>query len=266
MRTLQAPTFLLVALTAACGGGPSVLSMQPISPAYVDESSISPSLQTEDFSRIMIVPPSGTAGVEFQENLAAIERSFIARGLTVISSAITSRVILDDQTRDRQRADAGLRLSEVERALLLAKESNAHAVLQIGTWTWLDSDAEEYGRRYFVEDKNTKTFNEVSMTQWEQARMTQGPTTPWYGSSILSFTGRLIDVESGEVLASFKIDVPKVNVAEPLTVSYDGDGKAISWSYDWSNDDRKSQSATNRAVSELFDRLANLISQAGQRP
>ena len=77
----------------ACSGKLITLSMTPLSPAYVDQSSVSPSLQSGIFERIMIVPPPGSAGVEFQDNLAAIERSFIARGITVISSAITSRVI-----------------------------------------------------------------------------------------------------------------------------------------------------------------------------
>ncbi len=264
MRTFRTATLLGIVAATACGGGPSMLSMQPKAPAYLDESSVSPSLQTGDFSRIMIVPPSGTAGVEFQENLAAIERSFIARGLTVISSAITSRVILEDETRDRERASQGLQLSEVERALLLAKESNADAVLQIGAWSWLGSEDVDHGRRYFVEDPGSKTFREVDQYEYDAARMADdGGLTRWFGSGVLAFTGRLIDVESGEVLASFKIDVPKVNLADPLTVSYDGDGNVVSASYSWSEDERRNQAATGRAIAELFDRLANLISNAG---
>lgn len=262
MKWYRLPVLVAVGFTVACGSTPKTLSMSPVTPAYSDESSVSPSLQAGDFARIMIVPPSGSAGVEFQENLAAIERSFIARGITVISSAITSRVILDDQTRDRQRAESGIELSEVERALLLAKESNADAVLQIGAWSWLGSDDSQWGRRYFVEQADADNFVEVDQVQYEQAPA-QELLRYWYGSSVLAFTGRLIDVENGEVLASFKIDVPKVNVADPLVVSFDDEGTVVSQSYSWADDDRKNQAATNRAIGELFDRLAALISNAG---
>ena len=244
---------------AACGGS-LALNMTPRSPAFVDESSVSPRLQADPFQKIMIVPPSGSAGVEFQENLAAVERSFIARGITVISSAITSRVILEDQTRDHQRSESGLQLSEVERALLLAKQSNADAVLQIGTWEWVDSDASAYGWRYFVQDKASKTYVEAGQDEFNEAPVRK-LLRRRYGSAVLGFTGRLINVENGEVLASFKIDVPVVNVADPLMVMLDGDGNVQSQSYDWAKDSRRYQAARGRAVGALFDRLASLLSQ-----
>jgi len=248
-----------LALLTACGG-PMTLQMSPRSPAYVDESSVSPRLQTGSFDRVMIVPPSGTAGVEFQENLAAIERSFIARGITVISSAITSRVLLDDPTRDRQRTELGIQLSEVERALLLAKESNADAVLQIGTWEWVDPDQSDLSRRYFVQDKATKSLPEVTRADYDQAPVRN--LFRWsLGGRVLAFTGRLINVENGEVVASFKIDVPQVNVVEPLIMVFDKSGEVQSQSYDPARDERKQQAAAGKAVAELFDRLALLLSQ-----
>lgn len=265
MRLFHVLVLASLAGLAACGGGPSMLTMSPVSPSYIDASSVSPTLQQRDFSRIMIVPPSGSAGVEFQENLAAIERSFISRGLTVISSAITSRVLLEDQI-NLAGAAAGLSLSELERALLLAEESNANAVLQIGTWMWIDSDAVEYGRRFFVEDRAEKTFHEVDQVEFERVQMAgKGPRTRSFGGEVLAFTGRLIDVETGEVVASFKIDVPKVNVSQALNVSYDGDGKIVAESYSWENDVRKNQAATNAAIADLYDRLANLISASRNR-
>lgn len=251
-----------VGLLSACGGGggPSVLIMRPIAPAYVDESSLSPQLATGNYSRIMIVPPSGSAGVEFQESLAAVERSFIARGITVISSAITSRIILGDQERERQRVQQGLALSEVERALLLAKDSNADAVMQIGVWEWVSEDQSELSWRYFVEDKSTKSFNEVDEITYEEAA-TRDVLRRSYGSYVLGFTGRLIDVENGEIVASFKIDVPRVNTSDPFVASFDGDGNMLSESYSWANDGRTARGATQRAISALFDRLADLLSR-----
>jgi hypothetical protein len=258
MRVGRALPIALAGLLCACGSGLRTLNMAPLTPAWVDESSISPSLRTGSFDRIMIVPPSGTAGVQFEENLAAIERSFIARGVTVISSAITSRVLADDRTRTS--AQSGIGLSELERALLLAQESRVDAILQIGMWEWLESGASELGARCFMAGKGEKAFREVECadsgggSEEVQVRSFAGP--------VLTFTGRFIDVESGEVLASFKIDVPTVNVADPLTVSFDGDGNVVGESYMWA-DERRRQAAAGRAVSELFDRLAGLISSAG---
>jgi len=262
MRSRLAMLMIWAGLLAGCGGSLSVLTMAPLSPAYVDESSVSPSLRSDSFSRVMIVPPSGTGGVQFEENLAAIERSFIARGVTVISSAITSRVILDEPG-NRQRGESGLQLSEVERALVLARESNVDAVLQIGAWDWIEQDRSENGRRYFVHDKEAKSFREVDRIAYEQSAGSNVVRRS-FGGQVLAFTGRLIDVENGEVVASFKIDVPKVNLGDVLTVSYDGDGNVVSESYSWSDDERKDQAATNRAVSQLFDRLASLISNPGK--
>lgn len=260
MRWQRFSALALALLSAGCGGKLITLSMAPLSPAYVDESSVSPSLQSGIFERIMIVPPPGSGGVEFQDNLAAIERSFIARGITVISSAITSRVILDDQGRERPRSESGLQLSEVERALVLARDSNADAVLQIGAWRWILADASDYGRRYFVEDVQGTSFAEVDQLAYER---TGDRLTHLYEGDVLAFTGRLIDVETGEVIASFKIDVPKVNVADPLIVTFDGGGEIQTESYSWTDDTRKRQAATERAIATLFDRLAAIISQSG---
>lgn len=260
MNRLRLSALALALLSSGCGGTLVTLSMAPLSPAYIDQSSVSPSLQSGIFDRIMIVPPSGQGGVDFQDNMAAIERSFIARGITVISSAITSRVILDEQGRERSRPESSLQLNEVERALVLARDSNADAVLQIGSWRWMDSDASDDSGRYFVEDVRGTAFTEVDQLAFENAadRLTYA-----YEGQVLGFTGRLIDVETGEVIASFKIDVPTVNVADPLIVTFDGDGNVQTESYDWSADARKRQAATERAVATLFDRLAAIISQSG---
>ena len=115
-----------------------------------------------------------------------------------------------------------------------------------------------------TQDKGAKSFREVNQFEFEQAQMLDdGPVTQWFGSDILAFTGRLIDVESGEVIAAFKIDVPKVNVADALSASYDGNGNVVSATYSWDDDERRGSAASDRAVAQLFDRLANLITEAG---
>jgi hypothetical protein len=249
MKWQRLSALTLTLLSAGCGGKLITLSMAPLSPAYVDQSSVSPSLQSGIFDRIMIVPPPGSASTEFQDNLAAIERSFIARGITVISSAITSRVI-----------ESGVQLSEVERALILARDSNADAVLQIGAWRWLLADGSDYSRRYFVEDVIGTSFAEVDQPAFERAG---DRVTHVYEGTVLSFTGRLIDVENGEVIASFKIEEPEVNDADPLIVTFDGGGNIQTESYAWGTDQRKRQAAVDRAIATLFDRLAAIISQSG---
>lgn len=265
MNKCQVLLGLPLVFLAACGG-PATLHMSPLHPAYLDQSSVSPRLKTGKFDKIMIVPPSGTAGVEYQANLAAIERSFIARGITVISPAITSRVLLDDTAaaggNSQKTAETEMHLSEVERALLLAKRSNADAVLQIGTWHWVSAADADDARRYFVRDRKGKTYDEVNQQKYEETKK-EGRES--FSADVLAFTGRLINVNSGEVVAAFKIDVPMVNVADPLTVEVDKKGQIQSESYDWAKDKRKAKAATNRAVSDLFDRLAELLSQGKTR-
>lgn len=241
----------------------ATIVMEPADPPLHDESSISRAHDPERYSRIMIVPPTGTAGPVFEESLAAAERAFMRRGITVISTAITSRIILERD--DRHQEESGLGLSELERALVLAKESNADGVLQIGTWRWRQASESERGGRYFVEHDDPRMV-EVSRREYRAYLREEAPRAGFFrgrrytsvGDQVLDFTGRLVDVESGEVMASFSMEVPKVRVAEPLRLELNRKNELVRASYNFRDSDYSSE-RERAAVVMLFDRMSALI-------
>jgi hypothetical protein len=137
------------------------------------------------------------AGKEFDAVVPMFEAEFLRQGITVISGAITGRVVLSEGVRG-ERKEGAAQLSDIERALVMAKETGAEAIVQIGTWAW-SSDSQPF--RYFVAEKSTRAFREVSGDEWKEAP----GSLRWYMSSPrLDFVGKLIDVESGEVVAVFQ--------------------------------------------------------------
>lgn len=255
-----AAALLVLAPLAACSGQ-RTLRMDPLAPSWIDDSSVSPRLVGDQFRKVMILPPSGTAGPDFQVSLAAAERAFIRRGVTVISPAITSRVVLTDGGQDQ--SDTGLRLSELERALVLARQSQSDAVLQIGSLTWTPAESSEHGRRYFVDSGRSDELVEVERSGWMQAREAERLAVTVDGE-VLEFTGRLIDVDSGEVLVAFHTLVPRTHVGDPLVVVMEEGGKVKSATYRWQSDEN-AKTTRERAVSALFDRLSEVIARGESR-
>ena len=88
----------------------------------------------------MVVSPSAKDSAEFVSYLANIERQFMKRGLTVISPAITARVSSSKIDPDKDGGRGGSGFDAVGRALILAKETNSDAVLQIGVFEFFRSD------------------------------------------------------------------------------------------------------------------------------
>jgi hypothetical protein len=200
----------------------------------------------------MVLPPSGTARGEFEAGLAAAERQFLKKGLTVISPAITGRVAALNDT-DKTDTRRGAELSDAERALILAKSSNADAVLQIGTFRWSSDREDPLASRYFVAQGDA--FKETTKEAWAN---TSPSLTHRCWAPVLHFTGRLIDVESGEVLASFNTRGPAIrNIESTFEVS------------DRILDRRESVSEFDvgsgvETIDRLFSMLADVI--AGSRP
>jgi hypothetical protein len=117
------------------------------------------------------------------------------RGVTVISGAVTGRVIFDVEQRDK-KPGAAVALTDIERALVMARTTGADAILQLGGIDFY----EKVESRFLVQD-GARALREVPY----------GKFSAWTGrklaltSSALAFTGKLIDVASGEILASFDL-------------------------------------------------------------
>jgi hypothetical protein len=191
---------LLASFLGACS--PSVYTLRMVaSRPPIDESAVSPRLVASRYTKIMVIPPSGSARGQFDSTISIFEAEFLKLGITVISGAVTGRVVLSNEIgTDEKRVEGAAQLSDAERALIMAKKTGAHAVLQVGEFGWTDRD--EPPDRYFVADQASLQYREVD----EGALQSVPPQFRWVLSAPrLRFIGKLIDVESGEVIASFKI-------------------------------------------------------------
>ena len=165
-----------------------------------DTSSLSPKLKTKKYSRIMIMPPSGTKRGEFDSVIALCEKVFLKQGITPINGAITGRVVMQiPGDAGKEKNENAQNLSDVERAFIMAKESNCDAILQIGKF----EAGPPSPTRFFVAERRTRNpvFREVAeefYQSWLERKYA-------FLSTIIVFEGRLTDVQTGEVLASIHV-------------------------------------------------------------
>jgi len=219
-----APLLMLVATGCASRW---TMNMSPELPLK-DDSSVSPQLKEKKYTKIIVIPPSGTARGQFDREINFFEREFLNHNLTVISSAVTGRVVLELKGSDGEKKEEGAQgLSDAERALVMAKKTGADAILQIGTF----SRTGLRKCRYFIGDKGQANpgsppteLREVSLKEYENH---QGAKIAIMGQW-LEFVGRLIDVQSGEVMASFKYgNSPVWNLPSPYTAVLADDGNGV---------------------------------------
>ena len=190
---------LLVGLVVAC--------IPPVTPLIIssgsraaDETARSPGLAKKSYRRIMVLPPSGDVKGAFELQLNLFERSFLQRNVTVISPAVTGRAAIEhiNPLNPQTTTGGGGGLTDAERALILAKQTGADAMLQVGTWQWIF----EVGARCYQKTGNSYSESVCS------------PTVPFAVKLVgkkLQFLGRVIDVESGEVMASIKVEQLDIN-------------------------------------------------------
>ena len=174
----------------------------------VDESAVSPGLAQKKYHRVMVIPPSGTTRSKFDFEINTFEREFLRGNITAISSAITGRVVLGrtpDSTQG-EKVEGASGLSDAERALVMAKETGADAILQIGQLGWEGDRTEGNSNftadtRFFIVGDQEPAFHEVTKGEFQAWR---GKKVHYYGPTLV-FVGRLIDVSNGEVMASFNV-------------------------------------------------------------
>jgi hypothetical protein len=142
-------------------------------------------------SAIIVLPPRGSERGQRSE-LADLERVLLGKGFRVISSGITGRVASGPV---EARADEASRLSDLERALILAKNSNADALLQVGEigfepteryFTLLEGD-----KSHLKEVPELPASLDACVIRMKEARFT--------------FQAKLINVENGEIVVSMEI-------------------------------------------------------------
>lgn len=162
-----------------------------------DESATSAALDAKRFRKLMVLPPSGTDRGQWDAVIAVFERQFLRAQVTVISGAVTGRVVLEQSGGDKKDEGAAS-LSDVERALVMAKRSGADAVLQVGTYAWTAGDV---SARFFAYSDAQHRFVELTKKEFDDSK---SPDKIFFDGPQLTFVGRLIDVEDGQVVASFQ--------------------------------------------------------------
>jgi hypothetical protein len=134
---------------------------------------------------LMILPPAGSERGRATA-LAEIEPFLLAANFQVISSGVTARVVQD---QSGNRVEPAANLSDLERALILAKDSGADVLFQVLEIGWVK------GRRVFVREGHM--FREVHSGEPKDT----SPGTAHVQDAEFRIRGRIIDVESAAILA-----------------------------------------------------------------
>jgi hypothetical protein len=189
----------LVLSIAACGGAMN-LAIQGKKP--VSDQSV-PTPQKVQYAAVMVLPPKGSERGEVSE-LANLEKALLKRGIRVISSGVTGRVVVDNA--EGKKNEGAKDLTDLERALVLARKSGADALLQVIRMEWRGN---ERNYRYFRADER-RTFTELaSKAEYEALPPRRG----WVVSGpSFEFEAKIIDVESGEIVTA--VDISQSTVRE----------------------------------------------------
>lgn len=255
----------LVALaTAGCGGVTYELQAVPL-PPLEDRSASSSALGQRSYQRVMVLPATGSGRV-LDAELAGLERALLQRGLTVVAPATSARVVFDEEHPETQRRGGG-ELSDLERTLLLGRAASAQVVLQVQR---LAPDG--LTRRLFVATRGVAPMREVGPDDWGRA----APAWRWaLEAPLLCFTGRLIDVRTGEVLAVLELEgrlldaLPATYLAR-LRPDAQAEGLAlVEESFPFGGPEAEAEwvaGARARVTEQMFDAVAAAITQGRTLP
>ncbi len=204
-----------VLVLGSLSGCASAATLQVANKAPLLDQSV-PTPQKLAYTIVMVLPPKGSERGQVSE-LAHLEKALLKQGVRVISSGVTGRVVNTVDTAEGQANAGATQLTDLERALVLARKSGAEALLQVANMEWA-KDANNF--RYYVLQADGKTFSEVSKADFEA----QAPAKQWAvtGPS-LHFEAKLIDAETGEIVTA--VDLSQSTVHEitskslPMTIS-----------------------------------------------
>jgi hypothetical protein len=250
---LRSLTALFLALSLSACGGTATLAVNGKSP-IIDHSVPTP--QKLQYQSIMVLPPRGSERGEVS-GLANLEKALLKRGIRVISSGVTGRVVIDNA--EGKKNEGAQNLTDLERALILARKSNADALLQVIDIDW-KQDPRHY--RYFRLASDGQRFEELaSREQFESTPSNQG----WrvMGPSF-HFEAKIIDVESGEIVAAVDMAQSTVREIEARSLMVPTSGRSIAQvpphETMYNTEDLK-----NAVYSSVMENLATLIAKGKVR-
>lgn len=140
---------------------------------------------------VMILEPTGAAVSDFEPARLDLERGFMLKGIRLVVPAVTGRIV-----QEQTKTETAALLSDLERAIVLARSSGADVILQVGAFASAGSSS----RFFCLEEGSTLTECDAKRAFSRFSRTVQ--------AEVWRFLGRLLDTASGEVLASIDIAVP----------------------------------------------------------
>ena len=203
-----------------------------------------PAVTKAQVSAVIVLPPRGSERGQVSE-LADLERVLLGKGFRVISSGITGRVASGPV---EARAEEASRLSDLERALILAKNSNADALLQVGEIGFVPAE------RYF-------TLLEGNMRHFEEVPELSSRTATYcirIKEARFVFQAKLINVENGEILVSMDISQSTSRVSPMTSMDVLPNREESTMSID-------SPQRRQAAVMQVMDAFNNHISAPGSQ-
>lgn len=188
--------FLVLSSLAAGCTYPLRVAIDPVENNLTDRTAKSPTNAGPPAKSVIILPPSGSSRGAFEGYLNEFERALLQKGLRVVSSAVTGRVVQE------RKSESAAQLSDVERALILARETGADALLQVGSLETVNATKS----RWFCTPSRERELEECTAKQYLSSEFGRSISGPQW-----RFQGRLIDVRSGEVLASIEFTTAVVD-------------------------------------------------------
>ncbi|MBI4567120.1 MAG: hypothetical protein HY719_01840 [Planctomycetes bacterium] len=242
-----------VLVAAACMAGCAEVYQVRVTtiPSLNDETVVSPALKERQYKQVMVLPPSGTARGVFEKQLVWAEGEFLKRNLGVTSPAVGARVVDENQGDEVVRRGGG-EFSDMERALRLSKKANCDVVVQIGSFEWVENGA----KRYFV-GENEK-MREVTRREHDEHVGFKYSISTYQ----LHFSGRLVEVEKGDTLATFNMAGSLFgHLPQDYVTTWQWDGAMsipTGENYRW-NDEEWIQVAMRKTSDDVFSRVADYI-------
>lgn len=204
---LAAALVLALALLVGCGKpGLTSLTVGPRVPVH-DQSVPTP--QKSAYASVMVLPPRGSERGAVTD-LASLEKALLKKGVRVISSGVTGRVVVDG-AEGKRGGDTATQLSDLERALVLARKSNADAILQVMEIGWRD-DLPAVDRYYWFDDKTWHELEKKPESDWFRQNRGKEHRLAIIRGPALAFQAKVIDVETGEIVAA--VDLAQSTVGE----------------------------------------------------
>jgi len=153
----------------------------------VNEGGESPVLATKRYEKAMVIPPSGKPMGTFDELIAQFETEFLKSGMTLISSVKSADM------------EAMPKEEDLAKTVKMVEQSGAQVAIKIIEFEWTDKP--ELTRFFVRKDPESDTLSEVGEEDYLAAK---GPKYA-FGSVVLHFSGKIVDVATAQILETFKM-------------------------------------------------------------